>query len=165
MSYEYSDATREGELWALPDVEVFFADDIRGDDGNLLESGYYFVFGLPGCLPDSEASGPYVTEGEALAAAREMAGCCPHGAPEGKVCEECPAPVLWVLESSGRDYVCYSRETRDGFGFTPDARRAAAWNTEDAAKAFRTSRGLEGFRVVRLGDDDARKWGCIGEGC
>lgn len=34
--------------------------------------GFYFWFGLPGCLPDSKASGPYDTEQNAIIAARDM---------------------------------------------------------------------------------------------
>lgn len=38
------------------------------------EQGFYYWFCLPGCMPDSEPDGPYDTEEEALAAARELAG-------------------------------------------------------------------------------------------
>lgn len=36
------------------------------------EAGYYFWFCFPGCLPDSEPFGPYETEEEAIAAARDQ---------------------------------------------------------------------------------------------
>jgi hypothetical protein len=34
-------------------------------------AGYYYWFCFPGCLPESEPSGPYASEQEAIAAARE----------------------------------------------------------------------------------------------
>jgi hypothetical protein len=38
-----------------------------------IEGGWFYWYCFPGCLPDSEASGPYKSHGEALAAAREEA--------------------------------------------------------------------------------------------
>lgn len=38
------------------------------------ETGWFYWFCLPGCLPDSEPFGPFSTESEALADARENAG-------------------------------------------------------------------------------------------
>lgn len=37
--------------------------------------GYGFAFGMPGYLWDSEPTGPFETEEEALAEAKEIAGC------------------------------------------------------------------------------------------
>lgn len=37
-------------------------------------AGYYFWVCVPGCMPDSDASGPYQTEEEALEEARDMYG-------------------------------------------------------------------------------------------
>lgn len=83
--YYYTDPDREHERYALPDVEVFYADwndvwdwnDAAGLDeaegDTLYEPGYYFAFGVPGCLWDSDPVGPYDTEEEALEAARDYA--------------------------------------------------------------------------------------------
>ena len=37
-----------------------------------IEGGWFYWYCFPGCLPDSEASGPYNSYNEALAAAREQ---------------------------------------------------------------------------------------------
>lgn len=80
MAYHYTDPTRATDPHALPDVEVFFddADDAglgpRNFDGDSepVEPGWYFAY-LDGGLDcwSGEPSGPYPTEAEALAAARE----------------------------------------------------------------------------------------------
>ena len=36
-----------------------------------IEGGWFYWFCLPGCMPDSEAMGPYATQAEALAAAQD----------------------------------------------------------------------------------------------
>jgi len=124
MSYHYTDASREFEPTALPDVEIFCADwlncdlcermyvcpcgqgpailcphhgpvttfpypdiinggrEILGqcecgetiDDGTDAGKGYFYAFGFPGCLWDSDPVGPFDTEAEALQNARESAG-------------------------------------------------------------------------------------------
>lgn len=63
--------------------ETFFASQYDCDEWNNAEGlrenlgdslytpGYYFWFTLPGCLPDSEAFGPYSTEERAYDAAVE----------------------------------------------------------------------------------------------
>lgn len=90
MSRYYSDPSREHDTYALPDVEVFYADrgSLHGDpeqgspnyvraDGEESdreepnEAGWYYWFCLPGCLPDSDPFGPFDSEEDALAAARE----------------------------------------------------------------------------------------------
>jgi hypothetical protein len=75
MSQHYSDPTRENDKYSLPDLEVFYVSKTgtpwEDEDGNRLEPGWYWWTCLPGCLPDSDPSGPYATEDEALAAARE----------------------------------------------------------------------------------------------
>jgi len=91
----YADPTREGELYALPDVEVFYmsqADFIHASEDTWMRdrlveemgycgnnfvaaadlAGWYFWFCFPGCLPDSDAFGPYSTEEEAVSSMREM---------------------------------------------------------------------------------------------
>ena len=70
----YSDTTRENDPHALPDVEVFHVPDDYNpetEDGEPLPSGWYYWACLPGCLPDSDPSGPFDTEDEALAAAQD----------------------------------------------------------------------------------------------
>ena len=69
MSQEYSDPTREEDPFALPDIEVFqVPEDYQPEteDGQELEPGWYWWSCFPGCLPDSEPSGPFDTEAEAL---------------------------------------------------------------------------------------------------
>jgi hypothetical protein len=74
----YSDPARESDDYALPDIETFYrtkraikADDWRDDDGDLMGEGWYYWYCFPGCLPDSDPVGPFATEDEALADARE----------------------------------------------------------------------------------------------
>lgn len=71
MTQHYSDPDRETDPHALPDLEVFYADDLTDAEGEALEAGWFYWFCLPGCLPDSDPCGPYKTEGEALEAARD----------------------------------------------------------------------------------------------
>jgi hypothetical protein len=79
MSQHYSDPSRADDPRALPDVEVFYDDaDImnghaRNFDGNgdPVQAGWYYWYCFPGCLPDSDAIGPFATEQEAIEAAQE----------------------------------------------------------------------------------------------
>ena len=98
MPYEYSDKSRESEEHALPDVEVFYRtaaailaegkDTVwfemlenhiknNGNDGwghiSACEEfeGWFYAFGFPGCLWDSDPIGPFDTYEQALEAARE----------------------------------------------------------------------------------------------
>jgi hypothetical protein len=41
---------------------------------NGIEGGWFYWFCFPGCMPESDAMGPYATQAEALAAARESCG-------------------------------------------------------------------------------------------
>lgn len=77
MSQAYSNPAREADKFALPDIEVFYAD--AGDFGGefdpaggeeVNEAGWYWWSCFPGCLPDSEPMGPFATEAEALADAQ-----------------------------------------------------------------------------------------------
>jgi len=63
----YSDPKREDEPAALPGIKVWqrSKDCCPG-------SGWYWRSCFPGCLPDSDPVGPFETEAEALADAREM---------------------------------------------------------------------------------------------
>ena len=75
MSYEYTDPTKEDDPHALPDVEVFLVPDdytVTFEDGSQAEElGYYYAYGFPGCLWDSDPEGPFESYALALAAARE----------------------------------------------------------------------------------------------
>ena len=74
MTSEYSDPTREENPYALPNIEVFqVPEDYQPetDDGTPLEPGWYWWSCLPGCLPDSEPTGPFDSEQEALEDARD----------------------------------------------------------------------------------------------
>lgn len=76
MPMHYLDPKRESDPHALPNVETFQVrdgDDTRGcdSDGDPLASGWYWWSCFPGCLPDSDPCGPFATEAEALADARE----------------------------------------------------------------------------------------------
>lgn len=66
MSQHYSDPARAQDPHALPNIEVFYV--APGEDG---PPGWYWWACFPGCLPDGEAEGPYITEAEAVLAARE----------------------------------------------------------------------------------------------
>ena len=74
----YSNPDRESDPHALPDVEVFYRtkkanaqDGWTDGDGDPLDEGWFYWFCFPGCMPDSDAMGPYATEWEAINAARE----------------------------------------------------------------------------------------------
>lgn len=75
----YSDPNREHIDTALPDVEVFWADneylstwgDVSTDEDPDAGAGYYYCFCFPGCLPDSEPYGPFETAEEAIAHAHK----------------------------------------------------------------------------------------------
>lgn len=73
MSQQYSNPARETEPYALPDVEVFYVEEnelesdiLDVDEGGYLPAGWYWWSCFPGCLPDSDPSGPFATEQEAL---------------------------------------------------------------------------------------------------
>jgi hypothetical protein len=100
MIQAYSDPKRESNPYALPDIEIFEAailvctecsneyPDYSGEstpgascpsfgcDGSLTpkvpaEDRWWWWSCSPGCMPDGEPSGPFETEDEALADARE----------------------------------------------------------------------------------------------
>lgn len=81
MTTAYSDPTRADDMYALPDVEVFYHDGKRysdddcwsDGDGEPLPTGWYYWFCFPGCMPDSDPVGPYDTESAALEAAQDDA--------------------------------------------------------------------------------------------
>jgi hypothetical protein len=75
----YSDQEREGDPYALPDVEVFYlSEDEVGDEADpdscfadLSGAGWYYWPCFPGCMPDGDPIGPFDSEEEAIADARE----------------------------------------------------------------------------------------------
>lgn len=92
----YTDPQRESDPRALPDAVVFHMtqqDFIRADAdtwvrarldnaiegvGNNLQAaadliGWYWWSCFPGCLPEGDPSGPFATEAQALADARDAA--------------------------------------------------------------------------------------------
>ena len=88
--YAYYSPKRESDPYALPDIEVFYlsVDEVNTlpDEGfsdggeeytqaeiesiNKDKVGFYYWYCMPGCLPDSEAIGPFETEEQALADAQ-----------------------------------------------------------------------------------------------
>lgn len=69
MTYHYSDPSRETEPNALPDVEVFEATHTECPERRAGHR-FFYVFGSPGYLWNSNPVGPFETEAQALAAAR-----------------------------------------------------------------------------------------------
>lgn len=62
----------------LPSLEVFYMsdDDLRDcdwldSDGEPQKAGWYYWTCFPGCLPDGDPFGPFDSEDDALADARE----------------------------------------------------------------------------------------------
>jgi hypothetical protein len=81
MSQIYTDETREDEPYALPNAEVFYVSQMEvnynlqnidhADEYTITEAGWYWWSCFPGCLPDSDAIGPFETEKEAIDDARD----------------------------------------------------------------------------------------------
>ena len=81
MSYVYSVPERETEPFTLPNVEVFYVSQLEVnynmenmdhvDEYTITEPGWYWWTCFPGCLPDSEAIGPFETEQDATRDAQE----------------------------------------------------------------------------------------------
>lgn len=69
MAQAYSDPSRESAPHALPDIEVFYWAAPMWELIN--PPGWYWWPCFPGCLPDSDPIGPFDTEAEALADARD----------------------------------------------------------------------------------------------
>lgn len=80
MTQAYFNPSRESETYALPDCEVFYFDGVRysdddcwaDSDGETMPPGWYWWACFPGCLPDSDPIGPFDTEADALADARDF---------------------------------------------------------------------------------------------
>ena len=81
MSQIYTDETREEEPYALPNAEVFYVSQMEvnynlqnidhADEYTITEAGWYWWSCFAGCLPDSDAIGPFETEQEAIDDARD----------------------------------------------------------------------------------------------
>lgn len=83
MPYYFSNPQpREVNPWAVPDLEVFHvgqldelscpvAGDGQQHNNHHEHLGWYYWFCQPGCLPNTEAMGPFKTEQEALDTARD----------------------------------------------------------------------------------------------
>lgn len=76
MSQHYSNPRRADTPTALPDVEVFYLSgaecrEINKREDSNLSRGWYYWSCFPGCLPDSDAIGPFKTQAEAVASATE----------------------------------------------------------------------------------------------
>ena len=75
MAQHYSDPKRETDPHALHDIEVFWADEGEleewGDNDEPSPKGWYWWSCFPGCLPDGAPEGPFDSEEEALADARD----------------------------------------------------------------------------------------------
>jgi hypothetical protein len=76
MSQFYFDQKRASDPYALPDGEVFYADEgevVPFYDWEPRKAGWYYWNCFPGCLPDGDPVGPFDTEDEAIDAAQESA--------------------------------------------------------------------------------------------
>ena len=179
----YSSKLRADDPFALTDFETFYhehAKSERGalnaghkaelygecvvdDEGDCGGSGWYYAFGSPGCLFDSEPMGPYDSEEAAVAAARESAGYCEHGVAEDETCDECPAPELWALQAPGQwvngkfhcgGFLIYTTAP------TLDYRGpVSCWGDKAAAERAALDLDLSGWTPYRLTDSEARSWG------
>ena len=79
--YIYSDGGRQGEEHSLPNVEVFHVSQLavnynlgnidHADEHTIVEAGWYWWACFPGCIPDGEPIGPFVTDEDAIADAQE----------------------------------------------------------------------------------------------
>ena len=73
IPYFYLDPNDENDHYKLPTIRIFKAEEneYESEDG-FLEPGFYWQTCLPGCLPDSDPFGPFNSEKEALADARDF---------------------------------------------------------------------------------------------
>lgn len=78
MTQAYSNPARADEPDALPDIEVFYAEegDVQyelSEGFDPAPAGWYWWSCFPGCLPDGDPSGPFESYAEALADAQAYA--------------------------------------------------------------------------------------------
>jgi len=75
MTQYYLEEDRADDPHYLPSIETFYVEegdlDFCDEEGCCLPAGFYWQSCMPGCLPDGEPSGPFETEQEALADARD----------------------------------------------------------------------------------------------
>ena len=81
MTQIYSDPERENDPYALPNIEVFGVSQMEvnynlanldhADEYTITESGWYWWACMPGYMPDGDPNGPFETEQEAIADAKE----------------------------------------------------------------------------------------------
>jgi len=95
MPQHYSDPDRKNDAYALPDVETFQESFHYDDDGELVigtgnDTGWFYWFCFPGCLPNGDPLGPFETETAALNDAREQEEPAEE---DDCACEE-PEPVI-----------------------------------------------------------------------
>lgn len=84
MSYHYWNRRDERDGWRLPTLWV---EEFTGDEAaEFIEerdrpettddiAGFYWCNCIPGCMPDSDWSGPFATEEQAVEAARDLYDC------------------------------------------------------------------------------------------
>ena len=80
MPYIYSDTERETEVFFVSQLEVNYnlANMDHADEYTITQAGWYWWSCFPGCLPnagwlvDGDASGPFMTEAEAIADAQDI---------------------------------------------------------------------------------------------
>lgn len=118
MAQHYSNPTRESDPHALPDLEIYemcyaycpdcgslvadpevrLGDTARCTDCQdepkvvLRHCGWFYWYCFPGCMPDSEPIGPFDTEADALADARENAD--DDEGTETDRCDSCAALMI-----------------------------------------------------------------------
>jgi hypothetical protein len=73
----YSNPERAFDPYALPDIEVFLITSAEALERNKgldvedhYEPGWYWWACFPGCLPDGEPNGPFLTAEDAMMDAR-----------------------------------------------------------------------------------------------
>jgi hypothetical protein len=74
MTQAYLYESDADDPYTLPSLEVFYLDEedlSEGEWENELSPGWYWWPCFPGCLPDGDPCGPFDSEDEALADARE----------------------------------------------------------------------------------------------
>ena len=92
MTQAYSDQSRELDEHVLPNIAVFYMnvfdfvtashntwmaertmdlDPTNSEEHPASLAGWYYWYCLPGCLPDSEAIGPFTSEKDALVDAQK----------------------------------------------------------------------------------------------
>ena len=79
MTMYYHNAGDE-ERWPVKSLEVFYVNETEvlynlqnmdhADEYTITKAGWYYWSCYPGCLPDTEATGPFETEVGALGEAR-----------------------------------------------------------------------------------------------